>query len=98
MRPIVCFLACAIACASATAALAIDVAPPGAAACSGCHASRAVETSFTRLSGRNPTEIVTAMQEFRAGQRPATVMDRIAKGFSDDEIKAIAAWYAAQKD
>jgi cytochrome c553 len=38
------------------------------------------------------------MQEFRAGQRPATVMDRIAKGFSEDEIKAIAAWYAAQKD
>jgi cytochrome c553 len=25
-------------------------------------------------------------------------MDRIAKGFSDDEIKAIAAWYAKQKD
>jgi len=25
-------------------------------------------------------------------------MDRIAKGFTDDEIRAIAAWYAAQKD
>jgi cytochrome c553 len=25
-------------------------------------------------------------------------MDRIAKGFSDDEVKAIAAWYGAQKD
>ena len=36
------------------------------------------------------------MQAFRAGQKPATVMDRIAKGFTDDEIKAIAAWYAAQ--
>ena len=24
-------------------------------------------------------------------------MDRIAKGFTDDEIRAIAAWYAAQK-
>jgi sulfide dehydrogenase cytochrome subunit len=41
---------------------------------------------------------VTAVQEFRTGQRPGTVMDRIAKGFTDDEIKAIAAWYAAQKD
>ena len=37
------------------------------------------------------------MRTFRTGQRPATVMDRIAKGFSDDEIAAIAAWYAAQK-
>jgi cytochrome c553 len=25
------------------------------------------------------------------------VMDRIAKGFTDEEIQAIAAWYAAQK-
>jgi sulfide dehydrogenase cytochrome subunit len=92
-------LAVAILCTSASAASAVDVPPAGAAACSGCHpASRAVETQFTRLNGRNVTEIVTAMQEFRAGQRPGTVMDRIAKGFTDDEIKAIAAWFAAQKE
>jgi cytochrome subunit of sulfide dehydrogenase len=41
---------------------------------------------------------VTAMQAFKSGQLPGTVMGRIAKGFSDDEIKAIAAWYGAQKD
>jgi cytochrome c553 len=41
---------------------------------------------------------VTAVQEVRTGQRPGTGMDRIAKGFTDDEIKAIAAWYAAQKE
>jgi len=27
----------------------------------------------------------------------ATVMDRIAKGFTDDEIQALATWFAAQK-
>jgi cytochrome c553 len=92
-------LAVAILCASTSVASAIEVAPPGAAACSGCHpTSRAVETPFTRLVGRNAAEIVTAVQEFRTGQRPGTVMDRIAKGFTDDEIKAIAAWYAAQKE
>lgn len=94
-----CLAAFAILCLSGGAASAIDVAPPGAAACSGCHpASRAVETPFTRLTGRNPAEVLTAMQEFRSGQRPGTVMDRIAKGFTDGEIKAIAAWYAKQKD
>ena len=41
--------------------------------------------------------IADAMRAYRAGRRPATVMDRIAKGFSDDEIKAIAAWFAAQR-
>jgi sulfide dehydrogenase cytochrome subunit len=38
------------------------------------------------------------MLAFRTGQKPASVMNRIAKGFSDEEIKTIAAWYAAQKD
>lgn len=74
-------------------------APPGALSCSGCHASAAsVETPVPRLAGRDANAIVAAMQAFRAGQMPATVMDRIAKGFTDEEIKAIAAWYAAQKD
>ena len=41
--------------------------------------------------------MVKALQEFRSGQRAATVMDRIAKGFTDDEIQALAAWFAAQK-
>jgi cytochrome c553 len=50
------------------------------------------------LAGRDANAIVAAMQAFRAGQLPATVMDRIAKGFTDEEIKAIAAWYAAQED
>ena len=51
-----------------------------------------------RLAGRNPADIISAMQGFKSGKLPATVMDRIAKGFSDEEIKAIAAWYGAQRD
>jgi cytochrome subunit of sulfide dehydrogenase len=93
-----CLAALIILCASATSASAIDVAPPGAAGCSGCHPTGRVDTPVTRLGGRSAADIITAMQEFRGGQRPGTVMDRIAKGFTDDEIKAIAAWYAKQKD
>ena len=70
-----------------------------AAACSACHSTRAkVETPVPRLVGRKPADIVAAMQAFRAGSGNSTVMDRIAKGFSEDEVKAIAAWYGAQKD
>jgi cytochrome subunit of sulfide dehydrogenase len=73
--------------------------PPGALACSGCHATaRSVETTVPRLIGRNPADMVTAMQAFKSGQLPSTVMHLFAKGFSDDEVKAIAAWYGAQKD
>jgi sulfide dehydrogenase cytochrome subunit len=74
-------------------------APPGATSCSGCHpASRWVDTSVPRLAGRNPADLVAAMLAFKSAQPAATVMDRIAKGFTDDEIKAIAAWYGAQKE
>jgi cytochrome c553 len=51
----------------------------------------------SRLYGRNADEIMTAMTRFRDGALPATVMNRIAKGFSDDELRAIAAWLAAHK-
>ena len=80
------------------AASAADI-PPGAAACSGCHPARAgVDTTVPRLIGRDAGQIVAAMADFRAGKRPTTIMDRIAKGFTEDEVKAIAAWFAAQKD
>jgi len=49
------------------------------------------------LRGHDPAEIVAAMQAFRSGERPSTVMGRIAKGFSDDETRAIAAWLAVQR-
>ena len=66
-------------------------APPGAAACSGCHSAR-IATAIPSLRGRSPDEIAAAMQAFRDGTREATVMDRIAKGFTDEESRAIAAW------
>lgn len=72
--------------------------PPGASACSGCHAiDPAVATPAPRLIGRKPDEIIAAITAFRNGQRPATVMDRIAKGFTDAEIRAIAEWYGTKQ-
>ena len=50
-----------------------------------------------RLAGLDRAAIIKAMEDFRSAQRPATVMDRIAKGFTDEEIQAIAAWFAAQR-
>jgi cytochrome c553 len=74
-------------------------APPGASSCTGCHPARpGVATPVPRLNGRDAAQTTTAMTEFRTGKRPATVMDRIAKGFTEDETKAIAAYFAAQKD
>jgi cytochrome subunit of sulfide dehydrogenase len=86
-----------LVCAGMTPGSAAE-APPGAASCTGCHAEKPnVDTPVPRLAGADANAVVAAMQDYRSGQRPATVMDRIAKGFSDDEIKAIAAWFAMQR-
>jgi cytochrome c553 len=92
-------VAAAIGVASMAAAVVASAEPPaGAAACSGCHpASARVTSPVPRLVGLDRAAIVRAMQDFRSGTRAATVMDRIAKGFTDEEIRAIAAWYATQR-
>ena len=72
--------------------------PPGATSCSGCHPPTAsAETKLPPLQRQNPADIIAAMQAFRSGERPSTVMGRIAKGFSDGEIRAIATWVAEQR-
>ena len=71
--------------------------PPGAAACSGCHRPAGAGGTVPAIRGRPAAEIAAAVQAYRAGERSPTVMDRIAKGFSDDEVQAIAAWLAEQR-
>lgn len=86
-------LAAALASPSAVSQAA---APPGAPSCSGCHGPPRLASPIVSLSGRDPQDIVAAMRDYRSGQRPATVMDRIAKGFSDEEVQTIAIWLAEQ--
>jgi cytochrome c553 len=73
-------------------------APPGASSCSGCHAASSnVQTPVPPLNGRPADGIVAQLTAFKSGQRKGTIMDRIAKGFSEEEIRAIATWYESQK-
>ncbi|GAB6842836.1 cytochrome c553 [Methylorubrum rhodinum] len=81
--------------ASASGARAAEMrAPPGASSCTGCHAQGA---AMGALKGRPEAEIVAALAAFRSGERPATLMNRVAKGFDEAESRAIAAWFAAQE-
>jgi sulfide dehydrogenase cytochrome subunit len=69
-----------------------------AATCANCHgtAGQAVAGSANAtLAGR--TDIAAQMNAFKSGARPATVMHQLAKGYSDQQIAAIAAYFAAQK-
>jgi cytochrome subunit of sulfide dehydrogenase len=70
-----------------------------AASCAICHGTdgRPVTKDVIPLAGLPPEHIATQMRAFRDGKRPATVMHQIAKGYTDPQIDALAAWFAAQK-
>ena len=92
-------LAMALAC-TAPAALAQE--PAGrnlASSCAICHGTdgRPVTRDLLPLAGMPREQFVAQMRAFRDGQRPATVMHQIAKGYTDAQIEAMAAWFAAQK-
>lgn len=70
-----------------------------AATCAGCHGTqgRLGTMEFVPLAGMHETEFVRAMQDFRSGKRPATLMGHVARGFNDGEIRAMARYFATVK-
>ena len=69
-----------------------------AAACSNCHGTNGhAQPGMEALAGANKDEIVKKMLDFKTGRKPATIMHQLAKGYSDEQIAAIAAYFAAQK-
>ena len=73
-------------------AAAAQDAPPGATTCLGCHSAVRTDAAIPTLRGRDAAEVTAAMRAFREGTRPATLMDRLARGFTEDETRAIAEW------
>jgi cytochrome subunit of sulfide dehydrogenase len=68
-------------------------------ACAMCHGTGGTTvkgSNVATLAGRRADSIVEAMKEFKDGKRSATIMHQIAKGYSDAEIAAMAAWLAKQ--
>jgi cytochrome subunit of sulfide dehydrogenase len=81
-------------------ALADDTRTPRdlAAACASCHGTNGASVQgMPYLAGQSSTYIVARMREFSSGKRPATVMHQIAKGYTDAQIEALAAYFSAQK-
>jgi cytochrome subunit of sulfide dehydrogenase len=69
-----------------------------AAACTTCHGPEGHSTGgIASLAGVRPEALIEAMQAFRSGQRPATVMQQLAAGYSDAQVALIAAYFASQQ-
>jgi sulfide dehydrogenase cytochrome subunit len=77
--------------ALALAAPAAAEAPLAAEACLGCHGPNgAGATGLPAIAGRDAAELRTILAAFRANERPATIMGRIARGYTEAELAAIA--------
>lgn len=85
------------------ASAVVSAAPPTAEmlsnACAGCHGTNGASAgpSMPSIAGQNKVAFVEAMKLFRSGERPSTVMGRLAKGYSDADFEAMAEYFAKQK-
>ena len=69
-----------------------------AANCTGCHGPNGNSVGgIPTIAGLDRTYIVTVLQEFKAGTRPATVMHQHAKGYTDQEFDVLAEYFSRQK-
>lgn len=69
-----------------------------AAACSNCHGTNGQALSgMETLAGVGKDDIVKKMMDFKSGRKPATIMHQLSKGYTDEQIAAIAGYFAAQK-
>jgi len=71
-----------------------------AATCANCHGTdgHAINgATVLGLAGRSADQLVAQMKAFRSGERKATIMHQIAKGFSDAQTQQLAEYFAAQK-
>lgn len=66
--------------------------------CAPCHGTNGQQflEAMPPLAGMPEEQFIRAMLAFRDDSRPAVIMDRVARGFTDDEIKAMAVWFKAQ--
>jgi cytochrome c553 len=70
-----------------------------AASCAACHGTdgRALPAMIS-LAGSNKDDMVRKMLDYKADRVPAaTIMHQLAKGYTDEQIAAIAGYFAAQK-
>lgn len=70
-----------------------------AANCAACHGTNgrpAVGSTLAGLAGKPREELLTAMLQFKQGKKPATLMHQLAKGYSDEELTALAEHFSRQ--
>jgi sulfide dehydrogenase cytochrome subunit len=68
-----------------------------AANCANCHGTDGRSVGVMEsLAGYDREKFITNMREYRSGDKPATLMHQLVKGYTDQQIADLAAYFAAQ--
>ena len=66
--------------------------------CTGCHGVDGKSPgAIPTINGKTADYLAERMMQFRDGKRESTVMNRIMKGFADDDIRRLAEYCADRK-
>jgi len=67
--------------------------------CAGCHGTNGVSTgpAAPSIAGHDYDYLIESMNQFKAGERNSTIMTRIAKGYDDADIEAMAKYFSEKK-
>jgi cytochrome c553 len=70
-----------------------------AAACFTCHGTdgRSVGGIPPTLAGQDRNHLLRQLMDFKTGKRPATLMHQQAKGYTDQQLEAIAGHFAGAR-
>ena len=92
-------LALAILLFSSKGALAIDEGTMLGNTCAGCHGTNgsSVGPATPNIAGISKDTMVEAMKDYASNKRKSTIMGRIARGYTDKQIEAMADFFTKQK-
>jgi len=67
--------------------------------CAGCHGTNGSSSgpASPTIAGMSKDNFIETMKAYQGGERPSTIMTRIAKGYTDKEIKLMAGFFSKQK-
>ena len=69
-----------------------------AATCANCHGTNGnARGDMKPLAGLSADKIIALVADYKSGAQPATIMHQIAKGYTDDQIRLVAGYFAAQQ-
>lgn len=69
-----------------------------AATCANCHGTDGRSMGgMEKLAGESRETMLRKLREFQSGDKPATIMHQIAKGYTHEQLELIADYFAAQR-